>query len=558
MNEEIDYTKLSKEELISLLRNQEKARLDEVEKLNKSNQELISSNQELNKNNQELIYEIERLSSEKKELQEQVKLWKTKYEYQLAKEKKGNLERFVTKADNAYKTAQERRIYSRKKIPPTNDPDATKRKKAQRIYSKEELRELAKGNEIYTNDILPELMAEHPDWHFERIGEDETYILERVKAHIVVHLVSTPKYISKEQRGVIYQNESISPIPHSNVGPSLLADICTAKFQFGMPVFRYHNWINGCGFEFSLRTLYGYIMKGAELLEGIYNNIESSIRTGNCSCLGIDETYLKVIEAIGDEREHCYVYVINGEPDGHKIRFFKYTGSRNSDYVKNLLKDYKGTIVVDGYSGYDKMPEGISKQRCLCHLRRKFADIVKTLDDDKKKDSVAYGALKLIDKIFENERIIKDKKLDPMDVLKERNSKDYLADVDAFRKYVEDTGFVEHSPLGEAMNYYFNGGDDFFTFLSCGDIPLDNNMTERACKMFATNRRGFLFCRNDDGARAASILTTVIKTAEANGLYPDEYLNYVFSHTHNTSASALMPWSDVIRDNPKLIIKKKK
>jgi hypothetical protein len=551
MNEEIDYTKLSKEELISLLRNQEKARLDEVEKLNKSNQEL-------NKNNQELIYEIERLSSEKKELEEQVKLWKAKYEYQLAKEKKGNLERFVTKADNAYKTAQERRIYSRKKIPPTNDPDATKRKKAQRIYSKEELRELAKGNEIYTNDILPELMAEHPDWHFEKIGEDETYILERVKAHIVVHLVSTPKYISKEQRGVIYQNESISPIPHSNVGPSLLADICTAKFQFGMPVFRYHNWINGCGFEFSLRTLYGYIMKGAELLEGIYNNIESSIRTGNCSCLGIDETYLKVIEAIGDEREHCYVYVINGEPDGHKIRFFKYTGSRNSDYVKNLLKDYKGTIVVDGYSGYDKMPEGISKQRCLCHLRRKFADIVKTLDDDKKKDSVAYGALKLIDKIFENERIIKDKKLDPMDVLKERNSKDYLADVDAFKKYVEDTGFVEHSPLGEAMNYYFNGGDDFFTFLSCGDIPLDNNMTERACKMFATNRRGFLFCRNDDGARAASILTTVIKTAEANGLYPDEYLNYVFSHTHNTSASNLMPWSDGVRDNPKLIIKKKK
>ena len=551
MNEEIDYTKLSKEELISLLRNQEKARLDEVEKLNKSNQEL-------NKSNQELIYEIERLSSEKKELEEQVRLWKSKYEYQLAKEKKGNLERFVTKADNAYKTAQERRIYSRKKLPPTNDPDATKRKKAQRIYSKEELRELAKGNEIYTNDILPELMAEHPDWHFERIGEDETYILERVKAHIVVHLVSTPKYISKEQRGVIYQNESISPIPHSNVGPSLLADICTAKFQFGMPVFRYHNWINGCGFEFSLRTLYGYIMKGAELLEGIYNNIENSIRTGNCSCLGIDETYLKVIEAIGDEREHCYVYVIHGEPDGHKIRFFKYTGSRNSDYVKNLLKDYKGTIVVDGYSGYDKMPEGISKQRCLCHLRRKFADIVKTLDDDKKKDSVAYGALKLIDKIFENERIIKEKKLDPMDVLKERNSKDYLADVDAFRKYVEDTGFVEHSPLGEAMNYYFNGGDDFFTFLSCGDIPLDNNMTERACKMFATNRRGFLFCRNDDGARAASILTTVIKTAEANGLYPDEYLNYVFSHTHNTSASALMPWSDGIRDNPKLIIKKKK
>ena len=543
MNVEINYSELSKEELISLLKDQEEAHLRKVE--------------ELSKNNQELIHENERLASEKKVLEEQVKRWKAKYEYELAKEKKGNLERFVTKSDNAFRTVEERRAYSRKKIPPTNDPDAPKRKKAQRIYSTEELRELAKGNEIYTNDILPELMAQHPDWHFEKIGEDETFVLERVKAHIVVHLVSTPKYISKEQRGVIYQNESVSPISHSNVGPSLLADLCTAKFQFGMPVFRYHKWINGCGFEFSLRTLYGYIMKAAELLEGIYAVIENLIGNGKSPYYGIDETYLKVIEAIGDNREHCYVYVIHGEPDGHKIRFFRYTGSRDSDYIKKLLKNYKGTIVVDGYSGYDKMPEGISKQRCLCHLRRKFADIVKTLDDKEKKDSVAYEALRLIDKIFENERRIKAKNLDPVDVLEERNKEDYLADVDAFRKYVEEIGYAENSPLGDAIGYYLNGGDDFFTFLKCGDIPIDNNLTEQTCKMFATNRRGFLFCRNDDGARAASILTTVIKTAEENGLYPDEYLTYVFSHAHNTSASKLMPWSEGIRDNPKLLIKKK-
>ena len=543
MNVEINYSELSKEELISLLKDQEEAHLRKVE--------------ELSKNNQELIHENERLASEKKVLEEQVKRWKAKYEYELAKEKKGNLERFVTKSDNAFRTVEERRAYSRKKIPSTNDPDAPKRKKAQRIYSTEELRELAKGNEIYTNDILPELMAQHPDWHFEKIGEDETFVLERVKAHIVVHLVSTPKYISKEQRGVIYQNESVSPISHSNVGPSLLADLCTAKFQFGMPVFRYHKWINGCGFEFSLRTLYGYIMKAAELLEGIYAVIENLIGNGKSPYYGIDETYLKVIEAIGDDREHCYVYVIHGEPDGHKIRFFRYTGSRDSDYIKKLLKNYKGTIVVDGYSGYDKMPEGISKQRCLCHLRRKFADIVKTLDDKEKKGSVAYEALRLIDKIFENERRIKAKNLDPVDVLEERNKEDYLADVDAFRKYVEEIGYAENSPLGDAIGYYLNGGDDFFTFLKCGDIPIDNNLTEQTCKMFATNRRGFLFCRNDDGARAASILTTVIKTAEENGLYPDEYLTYVFSHAHNTSASKLMPWSEGIRDNPKLLIKKK-
>ena len=96
MNVKINYSELSKEELISLLKDQEEAHLRKVE--------------ELSKNNQELIHENERLASEKKDLEEQVKRWKAKYEYELAKEKKGNLERIVTKSDNAFRTVEERRV----------------------------------------------------------------------------------------------------------------------------------------------------------------------------------------------------------------------------------------------------------------------------------------------------------------------------------------------------------------------------------------------------------------------------------------------------------------
>ena len=93
MNVKINYLELSKEELISLMKDQEEAHLRKVE---------------------ELIHENERLASEKKDLEEQVKRWKAKYEYELAKEKKGNLERFVTKSDNAFRTVEERRVYYRK------------------------------------------------------------------------------------------------------------------------------------------------------------------------------------------------------------------------------------------------------------------------------------------------------------------------------------------------------------------------------------------------------------------------------------------------------------
>jgi transposase len=73
-----------------------------------------------------------------------------------------------------------------------------------------------------------------------------------------------------------------------------------------------------------------------------------------------------------------------------------------------------------------------------------------------------------------------------------------------------------------------------------------------------SHRRGFLFCRSAEGAEAASMLTTIIETAQANGLYPDEYLAHVFSHASDTSVSKLLPWSKDVRNVPGIRVSGKK
>lgn len=521
-----NYSSMSKEELISLLLNSEK-------------------------DNQKLTEKVNSLTKEKDELQK-------KFDNLMLSLKRARLERFVTESDNAFMTKQEKRAYSRNKLCSTSKKDKKQKKtKPKRTYTRDDLEKLSKGNTVIFNDKLPELQKEHPDWEFIKIGEDISYILELVKAHVVVHKVVTPKYKTKEDRNQIFQNLSVAPIPHSYVGASLLADICTAKFQFGMPVFRYYNWLKQCGFEIPMRSLYGYLMKAADILEPIYKEIEKTIKTGNPSYIGIDETYLKVIDEIGNDREHCYVYVLQCETEGRKIHFFHYTGSRSSEYVKKLLADYSGQIVVDGYSGYDNMPNGIKIQRCMCHLRRKFADIAKVLNDEQKKESAAYQAIIKIDKIFALEEDIKNKDLSPMEILEERNSPEYLSVVDDFKNYLSNLSYDEGSSLGKAVKYYLNGGDSFFTFLECGEIPIHNNETEQSCKVFASNRRCFLFCKSEEGAQAASTLTTIIKTAAANGLNPDKYLTYIFSHQTDKMTSELLPWLDEIKNNPEISIKPK-
>lgn len=530
-NKTTDYSSLTKEELISLIL-------------------------ESRKETESVSRKLDSVTKERDELRRLYDEMKTKYEREVVLVKKANIERFVSCSDSVCLTSQERKAYSRKKLPSTSDK-AKEKRRPKRTYTPDDLAALSQGNSVISNDILTQLRTEHPDWDFVRIGEDVSYVIERVKAHVVVHKVVTPKYRTSQDREHIYQALSFAPISHSYVGPGLLSDMCTAKFQFGMPVYRYHLWLKGCGFEMPMRTIYGYLMKAAGILEPIYREIENVIREGKQRYVGIDETYLKVVDEISDDREHCYVYVLQCESGGRKIRFFRYTGSRSSDYVKRLLSGYQGTVLVDGYSGYDSMPDGIKRQRCMSHLRRKFADITKTVPDDRKKDSVAYQIVMRIDRIFALEKEIRERKLSPMEVLAERNSPEYLKEVDALKECIAGVSYDKGSSLGDAIRYYLNGGDDFFTFLECGDIPIDNNSTEQSCKMFATNRRGFLFCRSEDGAKAASVLTTVIKTAEANGLYPDEYLTYVFSHLSDRKRSELLPWSDEIRSNPKIVINKK-
>jgi len=82
-------------------------------------------------------------------------------------------------------------------------------------------------------------------------------------------------------------------------------------------------------------------------------------------------------------------------------------------------------------------------------------------------------------------------------------------------------------------------------FLSVLGAPLDNNLAERALKLFIRQRNNSLFYKNEHSAYIASVLTSLIATclyAEGNAV---EYLVALQEHRGEVCAdpAAWLPWA---------------
>lgn len=97
---------------------------------------------------------------------------------------------------------------------------------------------------------------------------------------------------------------------------------------------------------------------------------------------------------------------------------FEYQPNRSAENPQKFLKDFKGCLQSDGYSGYHCL-ENILNVGCWAHLRRKFNDCVKTLSNKLKNKSLAAIGLNFCNKIFYLEKYFE--KVDFKERFEQRN-----------------------------------------------------------------------------------------------------------------------------------------
>ena len=103
------------------------------------------------------------------------------------------------------------------------------------------------------------------------------------------------------------------------------------------------------------------------------------------------------------------------------------------------------------------------------------------------------------------------------------------------------------SLLGKAVYYTLGQWQKLITFLTQGEVPLDNNRCENAIRPFVVGRKGWMFSDTVKGAVASANLFSIVETAKANGVEPHAYLSLLFAQLPYAKTvedfETLLPWN---------------
>ena len=377
-----------------------------------------------------------------------------------------------------------------------------------------------------------------------KIRDDISYKIEVKPAEYQVIKIITPIYSCKKC-GKLVEASSTSIFNHSACTPSLAANIINAKYDLGVPLYRYSKYLNDRNIPLSTMTLSNYVLAADELLKPLYEGILSNLVNSSSKVIHVDETPLEVIDFAKDGKKNGYIFAYVSSYYENPIYIYSFNKTRETEETKMFLQGYKGYLVCDGYAAYNEIAsDDIKIQRCLVHVRRYFYDIVKTTPSKLLKDSVAMAMVNKIDKLFHEESKFSEMKLGPKDIYIKRHSESYQLLVNDMYEYLHSINAEIGTPLAKAVNYFLNVEEETKTFLLDGHVPLSNNICERAIKPFTILRRNFLFSKTENGANASARLFSIIQTAKANGLVPELYINHVISSIGKVPIEDILPWSD--------------
>lgn len=343
-------------------------------------------------------------------------------------------------------------------------------------------------------------------------------------------------------------------LPGSLVSPSAMAFIMSQKYVQGLPLYRQEQELARIGVELSRQTLANWMLCGANnWLSFLYNRMHKYLVEQDV--LHADETTLQVLNEPGRAAEtQSYLWLYRTGRMGPPIILYEYQQTRGGQHPREFLSGFKGYLHVDGYAGYNGLPD-ITLVGCWAHARRKFHEALKALPDTKRSAAVvAKEGLEFCNRLFAIEDKLK--KATPNERYEMRKVRSQPV-LDAFLAWLntQNTQVLPKSTFGKAIHYCLSQWTKLVTFMQDGRLELDNNRSERSIKPFVIGRKNWLFSNTPRGARASAIVYSIIETAKENGLNPFNYLTYLFEKLPNVDTKDLailddlLPWSANLPDH---------
>jgi transposase len=351
---------------------------------------------------------------------------------------------------------------------------------------------------------------------------------------------------------------SAAPVPNpvirnSIASPSLIAHCCVQKFSNHTPIYRLAQQLELAGLSLCRQTICNWIIMCSNILLVLYNRMKDHLIAREI--LYADESTLQVLhEPDRAPITKSYMWLYRTDPKEIQIILYEYQTTRSGKHPQEFLKGFRGYLHVDGYSGYNFV-ENITRVGCWAHARRKFKDAQKARQThDPNLAQAIRKALVYIRQLYELEKEAKDLNNEQRYQLRQTKSKPVLMSFFEWlrEELPHEVQFEERSVFQAAINYCLNQKERLEAYLLDGRLSIDNNLSERSIKPFVMGRKNWLFANVPAGAKASAIVYSILETAKANGLRPQEYMTHLLitlpniDTTDMSELDKLLPFSTTL------------
>lgn len=342
----------------------------------------------------------------------------------------------------------------------------------------------------------------------------------------------------------------------SLVSPSIAAAIINGKYVNAVPLYRLEQEFSRYGLAITRQNMANWMIRIAEEYLGIlYDYLHEKLY--DYHVIQADESPCLVNKDGRPAGSKSYMWVFRS---GHmytdkQIILYDYETTRKAAHPREFLKNYSGICVTDGYQVYHTLEKELGELTiagCWVHARRRFDEALATMPKEAQKNSESFLIMKQIQAIYREEGKLKD--LSSEERLKQRQLIIQPL-VDALFLYLKNMNskVPAKGKLRDAFTYILNQEKYLRVFLTDGDVPMDNNASERSIRSFCLCKKNCQLIDTIHGAKASAIIFSIVETAKANNLKPYEYIEHILTEmpkhmddTDRTFLNDLLPWSTTL------------
>jgi transposase len=297
-------------------------------------------------------------------------------------------------------------------------------------------------------------------------------------------------------------------------------DVAVSKYLDHLPLNRQAGIMGREGLVVDSQTLWDQIEALARHLEPTYQALRAYLRAK--PLLHADETPWYLLSEKPAKRWYVWCVAVDD------AAYYWIRDGRGAAEGREVLGDYRGIVVADGYKAYETLARGnkaLTLAFCWSHVRRKVVEAEKFYPEECK------PLLDLISDLYAVEREVpplrhldgkaREEALRLRARLRNQRSRPVIASIKA---WTELQHALPESALQIAVNYMVGLWPGLIRFLDNPLIPLDNNSVERDLRGPVVGRKNHYGSRSQRGTEVAALFYSILQTAKLVGVEPKAYL----------------------------------